>query len=669
MKHCFAVLVFSFFLSSAFAQFKVDGVILDGDDHTPLAGATIKLIPVRDSLNWQGAAADDSGKFEFSNLSMGLYILRINYIGYTETEQRAFIRDADKHLGPLNLAKNATTLKDVNVVSTTTRVTQKNDTAEYNAGAFKTGKDANVEDLVTKMPGITNENGTIKAQGEQVKKVLIDGKEYFGDDAQLAMKNMPSDIVDKVQVFDQMSDQSFFTGFDDGNSQKAMNIVTKKGMNQGVFGKVYAGYGYLTDSRYQAGASINYFNGNQRLSLIGMSNNINTQNFSSQDLLGLTGSSGRGGFGGGGGGPRGGGGGPRGGAGGWGGGASSNFMVGQSNGIATTHSVGLNYSDVYGKKNNVKLTGSYFFNMSNNENGTELNRKYFNAGDSSTLYKENSASTTTNMNHRVNLRLEYLIDTMNNLIFTPRFSYQQNKQTNSIDGQNSVLDAMLSHTLSQYTSNSSGYNASGDLLWQHKFHKKYRTLSINVGTTINNKDGNTTQNAINSFADLNDSTNIDQRSDNLNTSYKVNGNATYTEPAGKTGMVQLSYEPSYTWNKADKETFNRDTATSNYNVLDTLLSNKYDNDYMTQRFTAGYRFKNAQVNFMVGLAGQYALLTGTSVFPYAYNTHRDFYNLLPNLMLTYKFKNNSNIRVVYRASTNPPSISQLQSVIDKTNQH
>lgn len=668
MKNAFSLLFLCFFVSSTFAQTKLDGYILDADDHSPLTGATVKLVPLADSSNWQGNAADDSGKFEFSNLSKGLYELQITYIGYKLTEQKVFVGDEDKHLGTVNVTKSSTTLKDVNVVENAVRVEQKNDTSEYNAAAFKTNKDANIEDLVTKMPGIISENGTIKAQGEQVKKVLIDGKEYFGDDAQLAMKNLPSDIVDRVQVFDQMSDQSFFTGFDDGNSQKAMNILTKKGSNNGVFGKVYAGYGYLTDSRYSAGANINYFNGNRRLSLIGMSNNVNLQNFSTQDLLGISGSSGqRGGPGGGMGGPGGGRGGNRGGSGGGGNSAANSFVVGQTGGISTIHSLGLNYTDVLGKKKNLKLTGSYFFNMSNNINGTDLSRQYFNAGDSFTFYKETNTTTVKNMNHRVNLRLEYLIDSMNNLVFTPRLNYQQNNQTNIIDGQSSVAQELLSRTLSNYTSNSSGYNVAGDLLYQHKFKKLYRTLSLNVGTIINNKNANSTQNALNSFQDLSDSATIDQQAKTIGTSYKLNGNITYTEPAGKTGMVQLSYEPSYTWNKSDKETFNRDTVLQTYSLLDTSLSNKYDNDYMTHKASASYRFKTSQVNLTLGVSGQYSLLTGVSVFPYAYNTNRSFYNILPNAMFNYKLKNKGNIRIMYRTSTNPPTITQLQSVIDNSN--
>jgi len=669
MRYIFFPLCFFLFNQKTFSQSKLTGTLTDADDHSPMIGASVKLFPVSDSTQWQGMVTNDSGKFEFSNLSKGLYQLQFNYTGYKAFEQKAFVNNTDKNLGEIALSKNTTVLKDVNIVENQTRVEQKTDTSEYNSRAYKTNKDATAEDLVTKMPGITSENGTVKAHGETVQKVMIDGKEYFGDDASLALKNLPSEIVDRVQVFDRMNDQSNFTGFDDGNSQKAMNILTKNGMNNGLFGKFYAGYGYLTDSRYSAGASLNWFKGNRRLSFIGMSNNVNQQNFSSQDLLGLTGSSG-------GGGPRGGGmggfGGGRGGSGRGGGGnwnqGNNNFLVGQSGGIATTHSAGINYTDVFGKKNNIKLSGSYFFNLTDNLNKTELTRSYFNTGDTSTVYKEANTTTSRNMNHRINLRLEYIIDTNNILTFTPKFNYQDNSQTNEIDAQNLFSEGTtLSRTLSTYTSKSNGYNASGDLLFQHRFNKRYRTLSINAATTINNKYGNTSQLAQNNYETVSDSSTLDQQGNSASTSYKVNGNVTYTEPAGKTGMVQLSYEPSYTWNKVDKETFNSDTAAKTYSLLDTSLSNRYDNDYMTHRASASYRVKGEAYNITIGLAGQYALLTGATLFPFSSNTVRSFYNLLPNAQFNYKFKNGSNLKISYRTSTNPPSVQQLQNVIDNTN--
>ncbi|MFN8287555.1 MAG: outer membrane beta-barrel protein [Chitinophagales bacterium] len=665
----FYFFVFSVLTITLSAQgFKLSGSLADNDDNSSLISANIILTSVKDSTDWKGVQSDLDGKFAFTNVANGGYKLKITYVGYETTEQFVRVNGADKDLGILKVKKGATLIRGVEVIEKEVRVEQKNDTSDYNAKAYKTNPDANAEDLVTKMPGITNENGTIKAQGEQVKKVTIDGKEYFGDDASMALKNIPADVVDRVQVFDRMSDQSNFTGFDDGNSQKAMNIVTKGNMNNGVFGKIYGGYGYLTDSRYSAGANVNWFKGDRRLSFIGLSNNVNQQNFSFQDILGMSGQTGGGGrmMGMGGGPP----GGRRGGGGGGFGGNSAidNFTVNQQGGITTTHSGGINYSDVWGKLHKVKFTGSYFFNWANNSNNSSLTRQYFNAGDSSTYYKESSQNSSRNINHRVNLRVEYTIDSMNTLIFTPKFSTQQNNQTNNILGENSIAQTeLLGTTQSNYHSKNFGYTASGDLVWQHKFKKQYRTISISAGTTINNKDGSSNQLAANTFADTLNNTSINQQADNNSQSYTVNGNISYTEPAGKSGMIQISYVPSYTWNMADKETFRYDSTSSNYSLLDTLLSNKYNNQYMKQNGGLSYRVKGKQWSLMVGVNGQYALLTGSNQFPYSYTTRRDFFNVLPSAQFNYRFKNNSNLRVNYRTSTSAPSITQLQSVIDNSN--
>lgn len=226
---------------------------------------------------------------------------------------------------------------------------QKGDTTEFNANAVKVLRDATSEDLVSKLPGVTTENGAIKAQGENVTQVLVDGKPFFGNDPTAALRNLPAEVIDKVQIFDQQSDQAQFTGFQDGNTTKTINIVTKKGMNNGQFGKVYSGYGY--QDKYQLGGNINVFDGDRRISFIGMSNNINVQNFSVDDILGVMGVPGGnfrnammmmgGRMMGGGGGGRGGGG---------GGGGSMDFLVRPQGGIATTHALGINYSDKWGKK-------------------------------------------------------------------------------------------------------------------------------------------------------------------------------------------------------------------------------------------------------------------------------------------------------------------------------
>lgn len=649
--------------SNLLAQsFQLNGQILDETDRSGVISANVKLISLSDTTQWRGALTDADGYFRFSDLASGKYRLTISYIGYTPISRFVMIQDADKNLGPISMNRSATQLKDVTITEEQVRVKQKEDTSEYNAAAYKTSRDASAEDLITKMPGITSENGTIKAQGEAVKKVTVDGKDFFGDDASLALKNLPSEIVDRVQVFDRMSDQARFTGFDDGSSQKGLNIVTKNGKNNGVFGKVYAGYGYLTDSRYSAGGIINWFNGDRRLSLLGMSNNVNQQNFSMQDLLGVTGGSQRGGGMG-----RGMGGGGR--NGGWQPTSpADNFLVSQQGGISVTHSAGFNYSDVWGKRKKVKTSGSYFFNMVTNKNTTELNRQYFNSGDSSTFYQETNTTSGENMNHRANLRIEYTIDTANSLTFTPKFSWQQNKQNNgTIANSNTAGNELLSSTSSQYTAKSKGYNLSADLLYQHRFKLIGRTISIQATSSVNNKTGNSAQNSFSRYTEQNDSAAIDQQTDTRSFNYTASGNLTYTEPAGRTGLMSFSYQPSYNWNQSDKQTNNFNSLDNSYNLTDSILSNQYDYSYHVEKAGFSYRFREKGVNFSVGGNMQYAVLNGHQYFPYGAVTSKSFLNLLPTSMLNIKFSDSSNIRIFYRTATNPPSITQLQSVIDNSN--
>ncbi|MEO6723491.1 MAG: carboxypeptidase regulatory-like domain-containing protein [Ferruginibacter sp.] len=328
----------------------IRGVVKDEVEKTPVVGATVTLFLQNDSTRQpvKSAVTDKSGVFEISGLNANSYSVEISSIGFEKITEDVVLDDSPKDLGTINFSKQGKQLADVTVISKAPAVIQKGDTSQFSASQFKVNPDATTEDLIKKMPGITvDRDGTVTAQGEQVKKVTIDGRDFFGDDASAALKNLPSEVVDKIQVFDRLSDQAQLTGFDDGNSQKTINVVTKTGVKNGQFGRMYAGYG--TDDRYAAGGNISFFKGNRRLSFVGNFNNINQQNFGSQDLLGLT--SGGGGRGGPGGGGRGGGG--------RGGGGTDNFLVGQSSGISKTNAFGVNYSDQWGKKINV--TGSYFF--------------------------------------------------------------------------------------------------------------------------------------------------------------------------------------------------------------------------------------------------------------------------------------------------------------------
>jgi hypothetical protein len=638
------------------------GVITDKNDKTPLQGATVNLNRAVDSSTVFSTLTNKNGAFVFEKIDTGNYLLVISSVGYDILQTPVTISDTINDIGNLTIAKAAKVLTAVTINTTAPPVRQKVDTLEYSGSAFKVNPDANAEDMMKKMPGVTVDKGTVTAQGETVRKVTVDGRDFFGDDATAALRNIPAEVIDKIQVFDRLSDQAAFTGFDDGNAVKAVNIVTKADMRNGQFGRIYAGYG--TDSRYAAGGNVSFFKDKRRISLVGLFNNINQQNFSSQDLLGVTSSQNRGGGGNRGGGARG----SSRGGGGFGGNAN-NFLVNQQSGISTTNAFGINYSNILGK---VSVTGSYFFNNSQTPNSEITNRQYFITADSSLFYKENSTSTSKNYNHRANLRIEYKIDSVNTLIITPNISFQNNKSTSLVEGINSLQTGqLLSKTDNNITTNSTGYNISNGILFRHAFQKKGRTISINLNTTYNKRDGENYLYALNSYTkspiETVDSL-VNQFSDRASRGNQYNINLAYTEPLGKKAQLQLNYTPSFSKNFADQETLQFDSLNFKYSFFDTSLSNKFDSRFNTQNGGITYRYGDRNNQFAAGLSYQYGVLKSDQEFPAITSVNKSFTNVLPNLMARFKLSSKSNLRFFYRTSTNPPSVTQLQNVINNSNQ-
>lgn len=657
------IILFSFVFIKTFAQTsELTGIVQDAQANIGVSGASILLINSRDSTQRKGVLADLDGNFKFTSVDAGNYRLRVSSIGYANLEIRVSVGNAPKNLGILKLTENASQLGEVIVREKQVRVEQKGDTIQYNAGAFKTNPDATVEDLVKKMPGVTIENGVVKAQGEEVRKVTVDGQEFFGDDAALALKNLPAEVVDKVQVFDRLSEQSQFTGFDDGNTVKTINITTRQNKNNGQFGKIYVGVG--DDERYQSGASMNFFKKDQRLTVIGLSNNINQQNFSNQDILGVLGSPSGGGGGrpqgGGGGGPRSGGGGQGGG----GGGDASNFMVGQQPGIAKTTSIGLNYSDNLGKK--VKLSSSYFFNDSNNGNEKITSREYL--GSVPQMYDDTSATRNKNQNHRANIRLEYTIDKSNSIVFTPRISWQNNDALSSMISETYLQEQTINTAQTSRNSANNGFNFSGELLYRHRFAKNGRTFSINLGNTSSDQTGLISQYSISRFFTGKDTTQlVNQQTQSQTNSNRTSLGLTYTEPVGKTGQVQLDHNVGYTLSSSDREVNAYDEKLFTYSILNQSLSSLFDNTYLTNRTGVSYRLRGKQGFFTLGTTYQNAQLASDQTYPITQDVKYVFNSILPNAMFNYRFENKANLRIFYRTNTNAPSVNQLQGVINNSN--
>ena len=665
MRKIILTLVFFNLIFNSFSQdFRITGQLNDSTGQS-MPGAGISLFQSKDSVLITGTVSDATGNFIFNNLSPGKIFLKISFLGYNDLYIKKEIANQSLNLGKLYLQNKASTLSAINVTENILPVQLKGDTTQFNADAFKTNRDASAEDLATKMPGITSQDGKIQAQGEDVKKVLIDGKPFMGDDPNAALKNLPAEIIEKIQVFDKRSDQSEFTGFNDGNTTKTINIITRPQFRNGTFGKAFGGYG--TEELWKGGLNLNFFKDKRKLIILGNVNNINEQNFSTDDLLGVIGTSAnnrqqghRGNY------PQ------RGSSGGGGGGGryqqqndAGNFLVDQKNGTTTTYSGGLNYVNQW-KKMDFSL--SYFFNHSANRANNTLLRQYFTTDADGLIYKEDNINKTENYNHRSNIRLEYKFDTLNSILFQPRISFQNNIGNNNLLGSNTDINGKISDAVSSNSNNLNGISFSSPLLYRHSFNKRGRTFSANINTGYNENKGNGDLNSVISyFPDTIPADTVNQIYDQNSNSWNSSTELTYTEPIGKLSQLSISYRGSFTTSTSDKNTYTYSPSEELYNAIDSSLSNKFKSNYFTQSFGPNYRIQNEKWNLMAGISYQRAELNNENIFPNSFELDRKFNSVLPIAMIQYKFSVRKNIRIFYRSSNNSPTISQLQNVVNNSN--
>ena len=634
--------------AGAMAQTVVSGKITDKSTSDPLPGATVSITP-NDGKTRLGVS-DMDGKYRIDNLAAGQYRIKVSYMGYKTYEKSVSLGSSDNKVMNISLTEDATMLENLSVEGRATRAQQAGDTLSYNASAFKVLDGSTAEELLAKMPGIVVEGGEVQAQGESVSKVMVDGKEFFDGDVNLALKNLPADIIASIEVFDKKSDQAEFTGFDDGEEIKTINIVTKSGYKEGVFGKVYGGYG--TDNRYNAGGNINIFDESQRLSILGMSNNVNQQNFSQEDLSGVMSaqSSKRGGRRGGG---------RR--------GSTDNFMVGSLGGVTKTNGIGLNYVNEWNDK--LKLTSSYFFNQSSNDYQEKLQREYFESALPGMSYMQDSESDMTNWNHRVNMNLEYKIDADNTLQLRPKFSYQSSNTLSSYLGENLLYGEQQSSIGSSSESDVKSYSAGLNATYRHRFNKQGRTLSLSVNGQITDKRSDT-------YTDYKESktedgtttaTEYSQRKDNDEKQTSLRTNLMYTEPIVDNVQLSANYKFSYSNSDADKKTFESDGMTDLGEQLIDQMSSVYQTDYLTHAAGLGLRWNLDKWRFTLGADFQWASLDGEQSYPVADNISHNYFSVLPSAMIRYSLDRNNSFMLRYRSSSTSPTLQQLQSVVDNTN--
>lgn len=631
-------------------QSSVSGQVVDSL-LAPIPGANVVLHSITDSTDMFGSASNVDGEFSVQ-LPAGYYDLRISFLGFNTLTESVLIEYESVDLGQIILMENSIALGEFTVVGKLIPVVLKGDTTEINAGAYTSNVDADASDLIAKMPTVTMENATIKAEGETVQKVLVDGKPFFGTDPNAALKSLPAEAIDKIQIFDDLSDQSKLTGFDDGNSEKTINIITKKEFRDGTFGYVSGGYG--TDDRYRANGVVNSFKGDQRITVIAQSNNINQQNFATSDLAGVTSGSGGSRGGPGGGGPR------R--PGGNTGGDASDFLIGEEDGIATTDAVGINYTNSFGKK--LTLNASYFYNKTDNNVLSNTERYYF-SDSVSQSYFENERANSINQNHRFNLRLKYEMNENNTFIYTPSFTLQDYDGQSILGTTTSLDDVQISNSESNYNSNLVTYQLKNELMWQHKFAKRGRSLSMHVSQEASPTDADSyllSQSGSDVFLNS-----ISQESHLQQTNNEYFARAMYTEPLAKKLMLKTFVGASVKYSDSEKLTYSIDTTTSML-TLQPVLSNTFDSQYSIKEGGAGLMYRMGKKGMlMFDTRLQYATLETNQEFPTLSDATRDYTSLLPMGMFKYSFTEKSNLRVMFRTGTEVPSVSQLQGVVDNSN--
>lgn len=643
MKKNSLLVLFLFFVTGIMAQntASVKGRLLDSTAKQSLKDASVSILDATDSTVEVSLLAKEDGYFDFKDVPFGSYLMRFSFQGYSSVYKTIHVTKEQSalNIGTIYLQSAATNLGEV-VVTSTPPMTVKKDTLEFNAGSYKTKPNAVVEDLLKKLPGVlVDKDGNVNAQGEQVARILVDGKRFFGNDPKMATKNLPPDIVDKIQVYDAQSDQSAFSGFDDGTRTKTINIITKKDRRKGVFGRFIAGGG--DQGRYDASANFNYFNGNQKITILSQANNINKQSFTATD----GGGSGR-----------------------------------SRGGITDTKGIGLNYTDLWGKKTDV--AGSYFYNnLNTNRDAKTFTQRFTSAADSSTFISQKTNANRLSENHRINFNIETKLDSMNSFVIRPDISFQSSNGINAVVSQTTKGLAFGKGDIAQIdnnqttTSKSDGYNGDMSATYRHRFKARGHTFSINLsGSGSDNKGTGTNYANTHYYAPYSPYKGLDTTvlTDQVNSTIsKSNGFGTsfsYTFPIVKGHIIELSYGYNQNNSNSDKKVYSFDKSTNDYTHFVDSLSNYFQNENSSNRVTIGYRLQTEKINFGISNGIQYSNLKSDNT---SKGTHfdRNFTNIYPTANFIYNFTKKKNLRINYYGRSNQPSTSQLQPVPDNSNRN
>ena len=642
---CLLMLLMILFSPMAFAQqsgVNVTGSVVEQGSDTPIEQATVRLLNVKDSAMVRGVVSARNGSFTLKNVKKGSYLLHITFIGYDPLYQPLQITGKKNpvNVGKLELSDGAIELGEAVVIGKAPEITVRNDTVEYNADSYKVTEGSVLEDLLKKMPGVeVDSEGKITVNGKEVKKVMVDGKEFFSDDPKVASKNLPAKMIDKLQVLDKKSDMAQMTGFDDGEEETVINLTVKPGMKQGWFGNAYGGYG--SKDRYEGNAMVNRFVNNDQITFMGGANNTNNMGFSD---LASTMFSGMGG----------------------GGGRRGGFGAGS--GITSSGNAGLNFSKEF-KPDKLTLGGNTRYSHSDNDARSKSDRQNILPGDSSSYDNSEAMSRTKSDNFGVDFRLEWKPDTMTQLIFRPSFSLSHSMNDNFSDATtlDNERDTVNTNKSSNY-SESNGYNLNASIDFSRKLNNKGRVFSATLSgdNSDSYSDGMNRSDIVyfNQTDALKNSI-IDQRSRYDNKGFNYRAYVSWVEPIGHNNFIQATYSISQRKQEALKNVYNQD-ADGIYNVLDSAYSQSYRNNFISQRASLSFKSQRAKFNYTIGLnldpsySSSENFVGDTTLSKIT----RKVVNLSPMAQFNYMFDKRTNLRIMYNGRTSQPSMTQLQPVAD-----
>ena len=596
-------------------------------------------------------ASGSDGRGSFHRIPAGDYRLTISSLGYDSLHRNLRVAAAEVILDSLWLTPRAEAIDDVVIETPALRSSVHGDTLSYHAAAYKVAFGADAGSLLAKMPGLEIADGGIAAQGRNIRRVYVDGREFFGNDVLSAIRNIPADMIESIDIFNTQSDQSEFTGVDTGEGFTALNIVTRPDKRRGAFGRLYGAYGI--PDKYIGGGNVNIFNQDRRITIIGLVNNVSRQNFSFEDILGTTEEAN-------------------------GTAANKNFMVKPLDGISTVQALGVNYSDDWGSK--AKIAASYFFNRTDNRNVSQTEKQSFTSTDKLVLYDDENTSQALNLNHRFNSRLDYKIAADHSLMMRTSFSVQDNDSRNELrsrtDNRFSEEDIRFVYRRRNFGDNDSrGLNFSNQILYRYRLPgKTSQNLTLGVGGSYRGYE-QLSQPRQYTFRDPDDtacdttaysSRNI-SRTDRDQPGYQIYGSASYTRSLTKRSRMSLEYRCSYAENSVERNTYVLTAENLFPTERNPKQSAEYGYSYLTHRVGATYQYRFRKTKVATTLYYQHDGFSGNYVIPYPTGTERAFDNLTYNAVAEIFINRNNTLKFNASGRTSNPRATDLQNIVNTTN--